>query len=266
MTINRIALTVLTVTAGLTMTAGAAFTPGLYGLSSSTPASIYMIDETTGAATWMADVGAPVDLGSLVGASFLGGELYGTDLLGPSGAFEAGTIDSGGAYAYVSDQDGSSNWHGLASSDALGLAWSIDIDDGDILKSVTPSGTVTSIGAGAGIDGRGMAYDDTNGILYATNSLDNSLYTVDITTGLASFVGAMNLSAGFIGLAFDETTQTLYANDGNGAALYSVDAATGAAIRIGDNNFADIDGLAWIPEPASLSLLVFGGLMLLRRR
>lgn len=231
---------------------------GLIGLSSGAPGKLYSIDEATGVATEIATMANTTT--SLVGATFLGGKLYGSDICGPS-CFSIGTIDlNTGAYTFVGNQDGSSNWHGLASDESAGLIYAIDINDGDKLKSMTAAGLVTTIGSGTGIDGRGMDYDDTNDILYATGSA--GLYTVDVALGTSTFIGSMGISTGRIGLAYDEFSNILYANDSS--SLYSVNTLTGAATLIGSNGVTGIDGLAWqstaaaVPEPGSLSLLGLG--------
>lgn len=252
----------------LAVTAGPA-SAALFGLSSNTN-SLYSIDAGTGAATLIGATGFNV---SLTGLSFADGVLYGTDIFNLPGGLYMATIDTTtGAATGFSDQDGSINWHGLASMES-GPLYTIDIDDNNILKSITTGGVVTSIGSGAGIDGRGMAYDDGNGILYATGG--SSLYTVDTTTGTSSLIGNMGLNTSYFGLAFDEINGILYGNGADANSLYRIDVTTGAATLIGANGVSDIDGLAWIemdvpriPVPAALPLLAsgIGALAVMRRR
>lgn len=136
----------------------------LYGLSNG--GALYTIDPATGAATFVADVPGV----SFTGLSFLGSTLYATDVL-REGSFRFGSIDlTTGAFTAINNQDNSLNWHGLAGNESASVLYTIDINDSLKLKSVTPAGVVATIGTGTGIDGRGMAYDDTHGILYATNS------------------------------------------------------------------------------------------------
>ena len=136
---------------------------------------------------------------------------------------------------------------------------------------MTPSGVIATIGPGTGIDGRGMAFDDRNQILYATNSSDESLYSVDISTGIAHLVGpfGIGIDTSHSGLAYDEENQILYLNGGVDnispliGNLYSVNVMNGAATLIGSNGIEFIDGVAWlpdqkidIPEPTTASILV----------
>ena len=229
----------------------------LYGVSDGNPGNLYRINEVTGAAILVAPI-TPGNV-SLTGASFLGGELYATDVFGVGDLM--GTIDtSTGVYTPTISQGVSINWHGLASDESAGLLYTIDQDNNNILTSITPGGVLTPIGTGAGIDGRGMAFDDLNDILYATGN--SGLYQVDTTTGVAQLIGAMGISTGNIGLAYDEDTQTLYANDGNTSlSLYRVDVNTGLATLIGPNLVnVPINGLAWapVPEPTSCALIIIG--------
>ncbi len=243
-------------------TSAMAIEPGLYGVQSTWQTGLYQIDEETGQATL---ISIPSNNASCAGASFLYGDLYCTDVLDDNYRWSSGTFDiPTGAYTPISYQDGSANWHGLASSEAHGVCWAIDADAGNILKSLAPDGTVTTIGP-AGIHGRGMAYDDTHGILYAIGS--GALYSVDINTGASSYIGDIGIPSNLIGLAYDEGTQTLYANEGDTTmALYTLDTTTGAATLVGYNGVNWIDGLAWIPEPGSLGLLAIGVLFMPRRR
>ncbi len=138
---------------------------GLIGLSSNEPAVLYSIDASTGNATPIVTLNGGA---SLTGLAFLQGTLYGTDLFnfpgGSGGNNDIGSISTGGIITFLSNQNGSANWHGLAADEAGGVMYSIDIDNSNILTAQFPDGSVAIIGSGAGIDGRGMEYDDTHGI------------------------------------------------------------------------------------------------------
>jgi len=250
-----------------------AIDPGLYGIQSWNDGNkgLYRIDPNTGAATLLTITDKDP---SLSGASFLRGELYVTDVMNwvPGvGYVPYCHLDTDtGVFTGIHDQDGDFNWHGLASSDALGVTWAVaqDIQGGHNMTLVETDldGNMTTIGPST-IDGRGMAYDDTHGILYATNYDDSGLYTIDINSGAATYIGDTGVRCDLVGLAYDEWTQTLYLNEADVTdSLYTVDVNTGVATLVGANGHPWIDGLAWIPEPSSLGLLALGALSALRRR
>ncbi|NLG43106.1 MAG: PEP-CTERM sorting domain-containing protein [Phycisphaerae bacterium] len=235
-----------------------AIEPGLYGVQSGNDGQngLFRIDPATGAATKLTSLDKDP---SICGASFLHGELYVTDVLNwvpGTGYLLYNRLDTDtGIFAGIHDQGFDFNWHGLASSDSLGVTWAIGQDTNRSLIRTDAAGNMTVIGP-TGIDGNGMAYDDLHGILYATNYEDSGLYSIDINTGAATYIGNTGVRCDLVGLAYDEWTQTLYLNEADVTdSLYTVDVATGQATLVGANNFPWIDGLAWIPEPSSLTLV-----------
>jgi DNA-binding beta-propeller fold protein YncE len=256
--------------AGLAIAANAwALEPGLYGIQSDNDAGngLFKIDATTGAATKLTSLSAGP---SLAGASFLNGDLYVSDVLNwiPGTGYRLyNKLDPDtGAFTGIHDQNFDFNWHGLASSDSLGVTWAIAQDSNDSLVQTDAAGNMTTIGT-TGIDGRGMAYDDANGILYATNFDDGGLYTVDTNTGVATLIGITGVRCDVVGLAYDEFTQTLYLNEADVTnSLYTLDVTTGAATLVGANGHPWIDGLAWLPEPSSFAVAALGTLCFARRR
>jgi len=246
-----------------------ALEPGLYGIQSANEEGngLFRIDPVTGAATKIMSLDKDP---SLAGASFLNGELYVTDVLNwvpDVGFLLYNRLDTQtGTFTGIHDQGFDFNWHGLASSNRLGVTWAIAQDAGRVLVQTDLYGNMTVIGP-TGIDGRGMAYDETHGILYATNYEDSGLYTIDIRTGAATYIGNTGVRCDLVGLAYDEWTQTLYLNEADVTdSLYVVDVNTGHATLVGPNGHPWIDGLAWLPEPSSLALLTVGALCASRRR
>ena len=260
----------------------------LFGLSSGEPARIYSINPETGTAVEVLETNQN---SSIVGLSFLNGTPYGSDFEVEEEEFSVGFVAPDGTVTIISDQDGSSDWHGLASDDCdNALLYSIDnISDGKLLKELMPDGTVRTIGPGTGVDAQGMAFDDANGILYALDR-DSDLYTISTETGLAELVGTTSIEPGIlndIGLAYDEIRQVLYAvvsvlDEDN--TLYKIDQTNAETTLIGSLELGSdvvVDGLGWRddciePEPiptlsewgliATALVLGLVGLYAVRRR
>jgi DNA-binding beta-propeller fold protein YncE len=270
-----VALTGLLLAASV-LTASSVFA-GLIGVSSSErtgPSVLYSIDTTTGLATPVLTLSTEL---RFTGIDFLGGELYvtdavGVDCVGCPGDFFLGTIDrTTGKITSINNQEGALNWWGLAAKESAGLLYTVDGDAGNVLKSVTPAGVITTIGpTGVTDQGAGLAYDPLRDLLYAT-AFDGNLYTIDMTTGASTLVGPLGLPLlrnVHQGLAYDPIGQILYFNEADTFdSLYCINTMTGAATLIGVNGSVagdGIDGLAVepsatpIPEPASLVLLVTG--------
>ncbi|MDX2436193.1 MAG: hypothetical protein QNL88_03980 [Acidobacteriota bacterium] len=86
-------------------------------------------------------------------------------------------------------------------------------------------------------------------VLYAVDDSDDSLYTVDIATGVSTLVGACGFDLSFSGMAWDSWHRTMYVSDVEGPSGWSlgtVDLASGAVTVVGPHvNSVDIMGLAF---------------------
>ncbi len=244
--------------------------PGLYGISgqSGDNAVLYQIDPFTGAASEFLTLNA--DGGFIMGLTGLGGQMYASllsDFPGSPGGNSLGRIDiDTGVVTHVSDVNARLNVTGLAANESAGLLYTIDAGS-SALYAITPGGVLTEVGSTGGVDGRGLAYDDAEGILYAV-SLNDNLYTIDASTGSSTLVGHVDISAtglDWAGMAFDEYTNTLLLNDGVGGNLWKIDTATAGTTLVGANGLTGISGLAWVPAPGTLAL-AFPALTLARRR
>ena len=79
--------------------------------------------------------------------------------------------------------------------------------------------------------------------LYAINNTNDSLYSIDETTGMSSLIGALGVSASWDSLAGLGTT--LYAINNSNHSLYSIDETTGMSSLIGALGVsADLESLA----------------------
>ena len=115
------------------------------------------------------------------------------------------------------------------------------------------SGTWTFIGSQGPVGSiTGLAYDGNHDVLYGCSPSNNSLYTLDPGTGLATLVGPTGFS-NINGLAYDPATDTLYCTDLNNNVLFTVDVATGAGTLIGTISGAGaIEGLGFDPATDTL--------------
>ena len=91
-------------------------------LSPGTTSAVFDINPSTGLATQLVTTNQT----SFVGATFLDGVLYGSDVA-VDVSLKFGTIDPyTGVFTTVNDQDGSANWHGLASDETADLVYNIN--------------------------------------------------------------------------------------------------------------------------------------------
>lgn len=246
------------------------------GLTSSVPGSLYTINTSTGAATFLVNLsGAAVDT-SLVGLDFLGGVLYASDVSIES-AFTFGSINiATGAYTVINTQGGSANWHSLAANEAGGFLYTVDQDDSNKLKTVTPGGVINTIGS-TGHEIVGLAYENATGALFGVDDV-SSLYSINTATGASTLIGSLGFTCFQMGLDIDQTTGTMYLNTGAdcaGGQLFTVNKSTGLATLVGPNGATaghGIDGIAIqdtvpvpAPEPATV-VLVGSALALARAR
>ncbi|MBL9139300.1 MAG: WD40 repeat domain-containing protein [Verrucomicrobiales bacterium] len=96
------------------------------------------------------------------------------------------------------------------------------------------------------------------GVLYGW-SVSAGLVRIDPSTGQGVDVNpALGRTAEIQALVFTPDGTLYGARD----ALFKVDTTTGATTEIGSGGFADIRGLAFIPEPSVLAVFVMGGMAL----
>lgn len=217
---------------GIDHLVGIAFSPGgtLYGLSNAAaaenPNSLFTIDPETGAS-------------SLIDAIGLDNVVEG-DL-----AFDPTT----------------SVLYGLYNLDS-GQRQLLTIDTDTAAATVIP-GSLTG-------DPSGMAFDST-GMLYALDTSLRQLLTVDKTTGAILTTTALSAALGSVaGMDVDPATGTLYVADGESDGtdtLYTLNPTTGVLTEVGPTGLPDgLAGLAFVPEPTTLVLMMLGGAALMRRR
>lgn len=144
----------------------------------------------------------------------------------------------------------------------------------------TPVGATGEIGKKSG----GLEFDPTTGNMYALDHNTPGLYTVDYTLSMGvdpmlTLVGNFGIDGEIrsSGMALDDATGqlfTLFTLRGDlSPRLYEVNKVTGAVTQIADLSAPDLlghgaggTGLAVIPEPGSIGLLVLGSVLAAVRR
>jgi len=120
-----------------------------------------------------------------------------------------------------------------------------------ILSTLNPFSGVSAI-IGPTNTGRpmsGLAFDQANGIMYGVDGCGalgpSNLYTVDLTTGLATPIGNTKVTLG--SLEFGPDGQLYAGGDRrNGGNLYQIDTATGAATFVIRSGFPAVTGLTLV--------------------
>ena len=134
----------------------------------------------------------------------------------------------------------------------------INLTDGSFTANTILSGDVVS-----GIDNvGGLSFDPTDGTCYANTGTD--LLTIDLNTGVATFVGAPFGSTGLmIDIAID-SQGNMYGMDITDDSLYSIDKTTGAATIVGVShglaaNFAQGMDFDWSDDTLYGAIYTGGG-------
>lgn len=147
------------------------------------------------------------------------------------------------------------------------------LDETSLYSINTSTGAATLIGlAGDPLTLNGLTFDPNSNTLYGSSGATGQLYTLNTSTGEATAVGALGIpDFGDHGLAYDAVNDILYISDAvNNPSLWTVNTSTGAASEVGTLG-QPISALAYenpipVPEPVSLTLILLGGAVLLRRR
>jgi hypothetical protein len=215
-----------------------------------------------------------------VGATF--------DLVGNTGVFLEGLavspdgdlygIDSGANLYAVDKTNGSAS---LIGSTGLGSGEGLDFNGNTLLMSdFSAVPNIYSLDLGDATPTLVSTFGDTNTSVirsFAVRSADqitarcdapgpNSLYSEVLSTGATTHIGEMG---GDIFAAIDYGANgSLYAMDDDGT-VYRVDDTTGATTLLGDtgdNFWLGMACIGEVPEPASITVLAAGALLLLARR
>jgi hypothetical protein len=223
--------------------------------------SLYEIDTMTGVATLVGDTG--VEQFNGIAYDAIAGSLYGYTTDAETYVLSLGT----GAATLIADAPGIVPEGDLA-FDNSGMLFTTN--GGDLATLDLGTATLTAVGD------MGLVADDVSGLAFAATgaiwgyakngTFEDSLLTIAPDTGVASEIGTLGIfsDAAVGGLDVDPDSGVLYLSDG--ASLYTVDGGTADATLVGDHGLGGMSGIAFVPEPASIGLLVIGAALGLRRR
>ncbi len=172
-----------------------------------------------------------------------------------------------GAYGTL----GYENANGLAYDPVHDILYGTDNNTNHLFQVDTVTGTSTFIAeiSGGFTEIEGLGYDPVHEVLYGLTALQRRIVSIDTNTGLATAVSNELPSAVWRGLEWDPVYGVLYASAVNifeDASIYNYNPQNnrlsfrGHAIGV-----EAVQGLAVLPEPSTLLLLV-SAIPLLRRR
>jgi len=236
-----------------------------------TPNDILTVDQTTGLATplgasgasWVGDMTSDTRAGSVTlwGTNITTGAPFAGQLLtinpATGAATTVGTYDSPSEIVSLAYDPVTNALYGNTS---LGFGAAADV-----LYSINPAtGATTQIGQGIGFDAvYALGFDNTGRLFGISNS---DLIEINTATGVGTLIVALRASALFDMAARPEDNAMFVAQ--SGGEIWTLDTTTGALTDVGPHGAGNVVGLAFspVPEPISVTLLLLGGLALLRKR
>jgi len=233
--------------------------------------TLHTVNTATGAATLVGSFGAP---GYMAGLAYDPAKdvLYGTT----TGDDRLYSINRSTGAATLIGGLGVKLMHGLAfdaSRQILYGAFGGQGNDG-LYRIDTTTGVATLIGHTGFFHPdhlnsvHGLAVHPVTGVLYGMVSGPtfnwDALIRINKDTGQGTLIGTNTQHVS--GLACDPVTGTLYGTDNWTGRLYTIDTSTANVTLVGSTGLANPLGLEFTPEPATLMLLAFGGLVITRRR
>ena len=148
--------------------------------------------------------------------------------------------------------------------DPIGL-FGMDRTSGDVLSIDTATGAATPFISTGLSNAHGLAYVPSEGLFYTASRSDDSLWSIDPTTGVTTLVGALSVSSGTLhSLAYDPGSDTLYGLrfSGRNSQLMSIDRGTGDASPLqfvsDGSDFPATIGLAHDPASGDLFTVDIG--------
>ncbi len=127
-----------------------------------------------------------------------------------------------------------------------GTLYGVEARTSALVTIDTATAKATPVGSGLGIATRNYGGTVADGVFYLLNGssvFGVDLYTVDLSTGIASFVGATGISNNGIGLALDGDEELVAViND----SLYEIDRSSGVATLVGNTGDTALSSLEFV--------------------
>ncbi len=138
--------------------------------------------------------------------------------------------------------------------------------NGNLYKINKTNGAAAIVGISGLTSFLNLGYNSDTDVLYASSSGSDSFYTISRSTGAVTLIGPLVNSGNPNGMAYDYNNDIMFMVDNTADMLFKMNLATGEAVSIGSTGSGNLLGLAYVPEPATMGLLVIGGAIALRRR
>jgi len=113
------------------------------------------------------------------------------------------------------------------------------------LNMATGARTAVSTLSGGGTNVSAIAYDRQSGTMWATTQSNDSLYRLNIDTGVATLVGSFGFDSVMHGLEYDNSTGILYGMHTQTGTLYTINKTTGAATAVGSHGIVSNTNLGY---------------------
>jgi len=231
------------------------------------------IDCSTGAATEIGPFNQDVVGGAMTGLAYdpVNERLYG---IGNQGGFYRVNVSTGRG-VFIGNT-GLGNPNGLAYDSVHEVLYASNCwypgPANDLYRVDVTTGAATLVGSvgESYTNVEGLAYSPKTDTLFGVADYQGQLVAIDRVTGAASpLPTALPLDHAWRGLAYDPVEDVIFGTCYQEDAFYRIDPATGAATYIASISATggiEVQGLAVIPEPATLGLVGLGLSALFMRR
>ena len=123
-------------------------------------------------------------------------------------------------------------------------------DGGSLYRIDVTVQTATAIGTYGGTQISGLAFNESNGILYGTDN--SSLYSIDTVTGLPTLIGSFGGPDTAWAIDYDQSIDELVAVNNTDQSMYYLDMLTGSATIVGLTGQSRITDIWYDPSSGGM--------------